>query len=162
MGYAMVPVAFGALRRQEPDLPRPFKLPGGEVLAPTAFIVANLIIYWSTWDVLKLLLMGIAIGFVFLALGWATNPEARQLSLDWKAGSWLFPYFAGMGVISFLGPTDFAGIGVIPFGWDVLVVAAFSLIIYFYAVSVRLSPEEVRGRVADARAEAEEEEEFAV
>jgi hypothetical protein len=27
MGYAMVPLAFGALRRQEPDHPRPFKLP---------------------------------------------------------------------------------------------------------------------------------------
>jgi amino acid transporter len=162
MGCAMVPVAFGALRRQEPDLPRPFKLPAGEVLAPIAFIVANLVIYWSTWDILKLLLIAIAIGFVFLALGWATNPEARELSLDWRASSWLFPYFAGIGVISFLGPTDFAGIGVIPFGWDVLVVADFSLVIYFYAISVRLTPEAVRSHVADARAEAEEEEDLAV
>jgi amino acid transporter len=45
MGYAMVPVAYGALRRQEPDLPRLFKLPAGEALAPAAFIVANLVIY---------------------------------------------------------------------------------------------------------------------
>jgi hypothetical protein len=68
-----------------------------------------------------------------------------------------------MGLISYLGPTDFTGIGVIPFGWDVRVVAAFSLVIYFYAISVRLSPDEVRGHVADAREEAEEvEEELAV
>jgi amino acid transporter len=90
----MVPLAFGAMRRQEPDHPRPFKLPAGEVLAPIAFIVANLVIYWT--------------------------------------------------------------------GWDSLAVAVFSLAIYFYAVSVRLTPEEVRRHVADARNEAEEEEELAV
>jgi hypothetical protein len=44
----------------------------------------------------------------------------------------------------------------------VLVVAGFSLVIYFYAISVRLTPEEVRSHVADGRAEAEEEEELAV
>jgi hypothetical protein len=66
---------------------------------------------------------------------------------------------------AFLEPifaTDFTGIGVIPFGWDVLVVAAFSLVIYFYAISVCLTPEEVRSHIEDARAEAEEEEELAV
>src|SRR5215203_3033374 len=50
IGYATVPLAFGAMRRQEPDHPRPFKLPAGEVLAVISFIVANLVIYWSTWD----------------------------------------------------------------------------------------------------------------
>jgi hypothetical protein len=68
----------------------------------------------------------------------------------------------GMAVISYIGASDFGGIGVIPFGWDILVVAAFSLAIYFYAMSVRLTPEEVRRHVADAREEAEEEEELAV
>jgi amino acid transporter len=38
MGYAIVPLAFGAMRRQQPDLQRPFRLPAGEVLAPIAFI----------------------------------------------------------------------------------------------------------------------------
>jgi hypothetical protein len=51
---------------------------------------------------------------------------------------------------------DFTGKWVIPFGWDVLVVTVFNLAIYFYAISVRLTPEEVRGYVADARAEAKE------
>src|SRR5215217_2950804 len=52
IGYAAVPLALGAMRRQEPDHPRPFKLPAGEVLAVLAFIVANLVIYGSTWDVI--------------------------------------------------------------------------------------------------------------
>jgi hypothetical protein len=49
------------------------------------------------------------------------------------------------------------------FGWDVLVVAVFSIAIYALAMCVRLTPEEVRHHVADAREEAEEvDEELAV
>ena len=83
-------------------------------------------------------------------------------SFDWRGSSWLWPYFGGMVVISFIGASDFGGLGVIPFGWDILVVMAFSLAIYFYAMTVRLTPEEVRSHVADAREEAEEVEELAV
>ncbi len=49
--YAGAPLALGALRRQKPDLPRPFRLPWAPVLAPASFIAANLIIYWSGWEV---------------------------------------------------------------------------------------------------------------
>ena len=162
MGYAVVPLAFGAVRRQEPDHPRPFKLPAGEVLAPVAFIVANLVIYWTGWEILWKLLIAIALGFVLLAIGHIVNPSELTPSLDWRGDSWLWPCLAGMTMISYLGPTDFTGKGVIPFGWDIAVVAAFSLAIYFYAMSVRLTPEEVRRHVADAREETEEEEELAV
>jgi amino acid transporter len=162
MGYAMVPLAFGALRRQEPDHPRPFKLPAGEVLAPLSFIVANLVIYWTGWEILWKLLIAIAFGFVLLAIGHRINPSEMTPSFDWRGGSWLWPYLGGMAVISFIGASDFGGRGMIPFGWDILVVTAFSLAIYFYAMSVRLTPDEVRRHVADAREEVEEEEQLAV
>ena len=162
LGYTVVPLAFGAMRRQEPDHPRPFKLPAGELLAPIAFIVANLVIYWTGWEILWKLLVAIALGFVLLGIGHMVNPSELTPSLDWRGGSWLLPYLAGMAVISYVGASDFGGKGYIPFGWDILVVAAFSLAIYFYAISVRLSPEEVRSHVADAREEAAEEEELAV
>jgi hypothetical protein len=83
--------------------------------------------------------------------------------LDWRGASWLWPYFIGLAVLSYLGPEDFGGIEVIPFGWDILVMAIFSVAIYYYAMSVRLSPEEVRRHVADAREEVEQvEEEVAI
>src|SRR5213078_3469458 len=41
VAYAMVPLALGALRRQDPDRPRPFRLPAASLLAPGAFIVAS-------------------------------------------------------------------------------------------------------------------------
>ena len=162
LGYAAVPLAFGAMRRQEPDHPRPFKLPAGEVVAPIAFIVANLVIYWTGWDILWKLLIAIVLGYVLLGIGHLVNPSEMLPSLDWRGGSWYLPYLVGLGVISYIGASDFGGIGVIPFGWDILVIAVFSLAIYYFAISVRLTPEEVRRHVADARAEAEEEEQLAV
>jgi amino acid transporter len=159
MGYATVPLAFGAMRRQEPDHPRSFKLPAGEVLSPIAFIVANLIIYWATWDVNWKLFLAIALGFVLFAIAQITNPSDRTPSLDWRGASWLWPYFIGMALLSYIGPEDFGGLGIIPFGWDILVVSVFSLAIYFFAISVRLHPDEVRRHVADARDEAEDIEE---
>jgi hypothetical protein len=75
----------------------------------------------------------------------------------------VWPYFIGLAVISYLGPEDFGGNGVIPFGVDIIVMAIFSIAIYYYAMSVRLTPEEVRRHVADARQEVEEvEEEVAI
>jgi amino acid transporter len=160
MGYATVPLAFGAMRRQEPDHLRPFRLPAGEVLAPLAFIAANLLIYWAGWTVIWKLFVAIALGFVLLAVARATNRSERPL--EWRGASWLWPYLIGMAVISYLGGFG-EGAGVIPFGWDVLVVSVFSIAIYALAMSVRLTPEEVRRHVADAREEAEEvDEELAV
>ena len=162
MGYAAVPLAFGALRRQEPDHPRPFRLPAGEVVTILAFVAANLVIYWTTWDTIWRLYIAIAVGFVLLGIGHLVNPSEMLPRLDWRGASWLLPYLIGMAVLSYLGPTDFSGRGVIPFGLDIALVAIFSIAIYYYAMSVRLTPEEVRSHVADARAEAEEEEELAV
>lgn len=160
MGYATAPLAFGALRRQEPDVERPFKLPGGAILAPLAFIIANLIIYWTGWPVLWKLFVAIALGFVLLAIAQATSPSDRRPTLDWKSASWLWPYFAGMLIISYLGAFD--GQEIIPFGWDIVVMVIFSLAIYYYAMSVRLHPDEVRRHLADAHEEAAVEEELAI
>src|SRR5215213_5565171 len=162
IGYAAVPLALGAMRRQEPDHPRPFKLPAGELLAILSFSVANLVIYWSTWDVIWHVLIAMVLGLVLLGIGHIVNPSELSPDLDWRGGSWLWPYFIGLAAISYLGEKDFGGIGVFPYPWDILVVAIFSIAIYYYAISVRLTPEEVRGHVADAREEAEEEEGVAI
>lgn len=157
MGYATAPLAFGALRRQDPERERPFRLIGGEVLAPVAFIIANLVIYWTGWATDWKLFVAILLGFIFLALSRATNSAENPPPLDWKGASWLWPYLAGMALISYLG-TFGDGAGIIPFGWDALVVAVFSLAIYALAMSVRLGPERVRRYVEELREEAEEEE----
>jgi amino acid transporter len=157
LSYGLVPPALAALRRQDPKRDRPFRLPIVNVIAPVGFIVANLIVYWSGWDTDRRLFIAIAIGFLILVGAQLTTPRDRRVSkLDWRAAVWFPPYIVGMAIISWLGQYD--GRATIPFWWDIVVVAAFSVVIYALALSVRLQPERTQELIGDLTAEAEEEE----
>ncbi|GAC1399032.1 MAG: APC family permease [Chloroflexota bacterium] len=167
IAYAMAPLAMGALRLQEPDRERPFRLPGGTVLAPVGFIIANEIILFSGWAVVWKLIAAILIGFVLLAISFATSAPERRPSLDWASAAWLWPYLIGLGVISYLGSFDFHKPNSVPifglkgpvndltFGWDMFAMAVFSVVIYMLAIRVRLPQERVQEYIGDLAAEAE-------
>ncbi|MFF2807331.1 APC family permease [Streptomyces sp. NPDC058000] len=151
--YAGAPLAFGCLRKQDPDRPRPYRLPGGLFWAPVAFVVANLIIYWAGWDTLWRL--GVAIVLGYLVLGGSAllklNPKVPHL--DWQHAQWLPVYLLGMGVISWqggfcsTGPASKVSCGAtdtLPLWWDIALIAAFSLVIYYWAQAVRLPDEATR------------------
>jgi len=132
----MVPVSLAALRREEPDLERPFRLPVAGILAPLSFIVANELILFSGWAVDWKLLVAIAIGLVLLGASFATTPPEERPTLDWRHAAWILPYLIGIGVISYLGSfstsskSSVLGLdgptNTLPFGWDVFVMAVFS------------------------------------
>jgi amino acid transporter len=167
LAYAMVPLALGALRHEEPDRERPFRLPFARILAPASFVVANELILFSGWAVDWKLLVAIAIGLVLLGLSLATTPPAERPALEWRHASWLAPYLLGIGVISYLSSFDtkskssLLGLngptGTLPFGWDVLVMAVFGVAIYALAIRMRLPREAVDAHVGDMTEEAEEE-----
>jgi amino acid transporter len=169
LAYGTAPLALGALRRQEPDRPRPFRLPAGPVLAPIGFIVANEVLLFSGWAVVWKLIVAILIGFALLAISAVTSPVQRRPVLDWVSGAWLWPYLVGIGVISYLSSFDTATPSKVPliglkgptndlhFGWDVLAVAVFSVLIYAVAMRVRLPDQRTRAYVGDLTAEAETE-----
>jgi hypothetical protein len=93
---------------------------------------------------------------VLLAISAATSDPEHRPSIDWGAGVWLAPYILGLGVVSYL--SSFSGpANALPFGWDVLVMAVFSLAIYALAVRMRLPREEIEHRIGDVTAEAEAE-----
>jgi len=167
IAYAMAPLAMGALRLQDPARERPFRLPGGAVLAPAGFIVANEIILFSGWAVVWKLIVAILIGFVLLGISFATSRPERRPSLDWPSAAWLWPYLLGLGTISYLSSFDIHALSsvpliglngprnALPFGWDILVMAVFSVVIYALAIRVRLSGERVQEYIGDLTAEAE-------
>jgi amino acid transporter len=148
--YAMAPLALGALRHQDPARPRPFKLPAASLLAPGAFVAASEILLFTGWAVMWKLIVAILIGFALLAVSSVTDSSARNLSLDWRSAVWLWAYLVGMGAISYLSSFDTRTPSSIPlldvhgprnvltFGWDILVVAIFSLVIYAFAIRTRL------------------------
>jgi len=140
--YAGAPLALGALRLQKPDAQRPYRLPRAGVLAPLSFISASFIIYWSGWGVVWKLMVAVVLGYVLMAISRITNANPVRSPMDWNSAIWLWPYLGMMTLISYLGQFQ-GGRNVIPFGWDLVVVAAWSLIIYYSAIRLRLPEEKV-------------------
>ncbi len=50
--YAGAPLSMGALRRTVPEAVRPYRVPAAVVFGPLAFIIANMLIYWSGLEVI--------------------------------------------------------------------------------------------------------------
>jgi amino acid transporter len=150
--YGFAPVTLIALRRSDPDRPRPYRLPAPEIMAPLAFICANLIIYWTDWEAVSKLELGILAGFVIFGLSYAFKHPVEKPPLDPIALAWMVPWLGGLALISFLG--QYGGIGVLPDWIDLLVVAGFSLVIFYIGVRVALPRDRVHAAFAEDEAEA--------
>jgi amino acid transporter len=147
LSFTVGPVALMALRRLDPQRPRGFRLPAASVLAPIAFIVATLIIYWSGWDTYWRLAACLLVGLVLLLL---KVKNTRGERLDLSESLWLLPYLIGLGILSFLG--DFGGgLKLLPFGWDMLLIAAFCIGIFWYAVRCRLGQDKYERYLREER-----------
>jgi amino acid transporter len=157
--YAGAPLAFGVFRRRLPHADRPWRAPAGAVLAPLAFVVANLLILWSGWDTDWRLGVAIAIGYVILVATRIFGWNAQSPQLDLRAASWLPFYLVGMGAIVYLsdfGPTTSQFFGTLgstpnwfPLWWDIVAVAVFSLVIYYWAIAVALSTERIEEMIGE-------------
>jgi amino acid transporter len=147
--YAGAPLAFGVFRRRLPQAERPWRAPLGAVLAPLAFVVANLLILWSGWDTVWRLGVAIAIGYVILAVTRIFGWNARSPQLDLKAASWLPFYLVGMGAIVYLSDFGPMKTPVFPLWWDMVAVAIFSAIIYFWAIAVALPAERIEDMIGE-------------
>jgi amino acid transporter len=151
--YAGAPLSLGAFRRTLPDAERPYKIPGAAVMSPLAFIICSMLIYWSGFTTVWKLGVCLVIGYILIGICMVFDPQRPPL--DWKSAYWLLPYLIGMGIISWQG--QYSGesanspplnTGRIPFWWDFLVVAGFSLIIYYWAIFTALPREETLDLIA--------------
>jgi amino acid transporter len=145
--YAGAPLSLGAFRGQVPDANRPYRLPWASVLAPVSFVVADLLIYWSGFEVVWKLGIVLVIGYVIIGVAMAFDPE--RPAIQWKSALWLPAWLLGLGIISWLGQFDGGAVlapvntKTIPFWWDIVVVAAFSLAIYYWAMYTKLPQAEM-------------------
>jgi amino acid transporter len=150
--YAGAPLALGAFRRRLPAADRPYRAPVATVLAPLAFAVANLLILWSGWTTDYKLGIAILIGYAILAANRIFKLNPTTPVLDLHAAVWLPVYLVGMGLIVYV--SDFGPLKnpVFPLWWDMLVVAAFSLLVYAWAQRVALPAEEMERMIEDGAA----------
>jgi amino acid transporter len=150
--YAGAPLSLGAFRGQVPDASRPYRMPAAAVLAPAAFAVANLLIYWSGFEVIWKLGIVLILGYLIMGIFMAFDPQRPPL--DWKSAVWIPVWLIGLGIISWQGqysgaassdkhpqpPTNTFNI---PFWWDILIVLAFSVAIYLWAMRAKLPRDEM-------------------
>jgi amino acid transporter len=131
--YLVAPVSASALRRTAPHLHRPLRIPALELLAPTAFVLATLMLYWARWphtgQIMLLLIVPIPVYLYYQAKsGWADF--RRHL----KGAYWLIAYLAAVVALSWAGSTQFEGRGYIGYGWDQLSVAVAALGFFYWGV----------------------------
>jgi amino acid transporter len=164
MMYAGAPLALGALRKSKPELARSYRLPMAGVIAPLSFVLANFIVFWSGWNTVSLLMAVLLIGYILMALSATFHLNSHVPKLDWGAAVWIFPYMIGMAVISYFGNFGDGGLfgvgGIFKNFWvggqsDFniwvmhLILVAFTLVIYYVAVSQRLPGEQVDEYIRD-------------
>lgn len=135
ISYAMGPIAVLCLRMELPHLKRRFRLPFVHIFCLIAFYFCNLISYWTGWETISKLGVAILIGFIFFGFAYLRGSIDRS-ALGSKSVWWVIPYLGGLTLISYAGSFG-GGRHWIPFGWDFLVIAIFSVIILYLAVLTR-------------------------
>ncbi len=134
ISYAIGPISLLCLRLQLPEEKRAFRLPAAHLICLIAFYFCNLMSYWTGWETIYKLAIAIGIGVVFFAIAYFRG-KLPAANLGLKSAIWIVPYLSGLILISYLGA--FGGKNIIPFGWDFLVIALFSIVILYLAVISR-------------------------
>ncbi|MEM9257344.1 MAG: APC family permease [Pseudomonadota bacterium] len=142
MSFAMGPVSLIVMRHQLPGFERPFRLPASHLISTLAFVLVGFIVYWTGWETNSKILLAGLFGFVFLAVMRWSQKQSRP-PMFWRASMWMWPYYAGIAVISYLGNYG-NGLAVLPQGLDLALIALLSLGTLWVAVRYRLSSDEVR------------------
>jgi amino acid transporter len=136
--FVMGPVAAAALRRSAPHLERPFRLRGMSVVAPIAFVIASLIVYWTGWQTDSWLIGSLLVMFILYCVFHKKAPDVGvSFSEQIKTTGWLILYSIAMIVLSYVG-TFGGGKAIVPAPWDQVIVAVVSLVTYYWGVKSAL------------------------
>ena len=154
LAYGIGPVVLLCLRGTLPqaDYPRPFTLRPAWLVAPLAFIVANFVVFWAGRAVVDHLFGGLLIAFV-LFLAWQLVSRRGLGHLAWRGAAWLAPYFAGLWLITTLGPKNLThGTGALSDAAASVLLVGFSFAIIVLARRCALpDPVEAKARFEEAR-----------
>lgn len=157
LSFGVGPLVLAAMRRQAPELRRPFKVPGGDVIPFLAFYAANMLIYWAGWSTNMKIGVSVLIGFALWPI-FHYSSKGRAPKIEWKAGAtWIIPWLVALLLCSYLSPYK-GGLGVLGVGGGFIALFVVSLAIYVLALKVRFGPERVEQEIEHTSQEAAEEE----
>ena len=142
-------MALITLRRQAADYHRPFRIPWAIPFAAFAFILVGFIVYWSGWSTNWKTLLIALVGLIYFLLRRALR--GAEEPAYFVAASWLIVYYAMLAVVSWLGNFG-GGLGIIPEGVDMAIIAVLSLLIFALALRLQLPRDVVRKLIAETDA----------
>jgi amino acid transporter len=153
LSFGAGPIVLVAMRKQLPDVHRPFRLRGVWVIAFLALWSTNLIVYWTGWDTNWKLFLALVLGFILLGLYQAFG-SAQKPPLDARHGLWMLVWFGGLALISYLGsypkPSKEAGnLGLMNFGVGAGACFVLTGLVLWLAYISRLPSERVRAILDD-------------
>jgi amino acid transporter len=139
LAYSAGPICLLSFRKQFPHVARPFTLPFPKIFASLSFCTCNLLIYWSGWETVSRLMIGIILGLLFLFLSRQKSIANNNLeqTLNLKNSLWLSPYLLGLSFISYFGQFGH-GKNMLPLGMDFVLILIFSIIILALALHQRI------------------------
>lgn len=151
LSFAFGPVSLAALRRQAPDLPRPFRLAAATPLAALAMVLSSAVVYWAGWATNWKLFLLLLFGLVLLAAthAWRRRPLAE---LHLRQALWIWPYFGGLGLISWFGNYG-GGRGLLAAPLDLVLVALVALTSLVLALRLRLPAATAQALIAESAAD---------
>ena len=133
LSYAPGSISLMVFRKTDTKTKRPFKLPFANVLAPIAFVVSNLLVFWSGWTAVEII---IPLDFAGILLVVVHNHYTK---LDVKYalyGIWMPIYLIFILFMSYIGSSFFGVSNIIPFPYDSLVFIIVTLIFYVLGVNL--------------------------
>ncbi len=122
------------LRKTDSAATRPFKIPFVKIFSAIGFIFATLLIYWASWP-------WTMVGVLLLLTGYPAFLFVKVREKEIRRTLWIPVYLLGILLLSFLGDpkfvfnnfTPWAPQGIFMMPWDVVVLALFALVIFFWA-----------------------------
>jgi amino acid transporter len=152
LSFGVGPLVLSAMRRQLPDLNRPFKLPGGDIIPFLALYSSNLIVFWAGWTTNWKLFVTILLGLVLLPV-FHLLAKGSAPKLDFRSGWWVVLWLAMLAVQSWTGVFD-GGLGYIGLGLGFLTNLVITAVTFVLALKARLPRAEVQRYTEDAIDEA--------
>jgi amino acid transporter len=128
ISYAQSAISLAVFREKNPNEKRPYKLPAYKIMAPLAYVLAGLMVYWSGFTAVSISIASVYAGLLFLILAKRKNNFSVE---DLYAGLWLPFYLITVVVISYFGSSFFGGTNFIRFPYDNIVFILDTLLFYF-------------------------------
>lgn len=142
ISYAAGPLCMAALRRQVPKQYRPIRLPFGYAWSFIAFYMCTLLAYWNGWSILSIAGFAILAGFVILFV-YRRFSKKLHIRLNMRESIWVWPYFVGLLLISYLGNFG-GGAGVLSFKICMVLLLFLCAFVFYLAVKFCLPSQETQ------------------